>query len=118
MAEVGHEITVEIIDGQFSATLWFEQEGDRLLEAAFWHGASEWARHDLEWGLVVELGFPSQAEWDKCNADPVFLAVLDQVPDPVNGVHVSVGWGGSAGVREPRRPPKLPSAGAVALPDP
>jgi len=45
-------------------------------------------------------------------------AALDAVPDPVSGLIVYKGRGGSAGRLRPRRPRPLAGAGAVALPIP
>jgi hypothetical protein len=49
---------------------------------------------------------------------PAVRAALDAVPDPVNGLLIYRGRGGSAGRPVPRKPRPLAGAGAVALPEP
>jgi hypothetical protein len=45
-------------------------------------------------------------------------AALDAVPDPVNGLLIYRGRGGTSAAGKPRRPRPAPSATAVALPEP
>lgn len=45
-------------------------------------------------------------------------AALDAVPDPINGLLMYPGRGGSSGARVPRKPKPAPAAAAAALPEP
>src|SRR5208282_1137762 len=45
-------------------------------------------------------------------------AALDSVPDPVSGLLIYHGRGGTAGTRTPRRPKPAPGAEAISLPEP
>jgi hypothetical protein len=44
-------------------------------------------------------------------------AALDAVPDPVNGLLIYPGRGGSSGRVQPRRPRPIAGAGAAPLPE-
>jgi hypothetical protein len=46
------------------------------------------------------------------------LAALDAVPDPVNGLLIYRGRGGTSASGKPRRPRPAPSAATMALPEP
>jgi hypothetical protein len=48
----------------------------------------------------------------------VVRAALDAAPDPVHGLLLHRGRGGSAGSRQPRRPRPFTGAGSAALPIP
>lgn len=69
-------------------------------------------------GVVLEVELPDEFAWDILLTAPAVRAALDAMPDPVGGLLVHRGRGGSAGVRWPRRPRPLAGAGAVALPEP
>jgi hypothetical protein len=69
--------------------------------------AVDWAWHEHPWG-----------RWDFFYALPAVQAALDAVPDPLSGLAVHRGRGGSSGTRLPRRPRPLAGAGAVELPEP
>lgn len=114
---VVYEMSIEVLDGAYSASLWAEAHGDNLIEAAIHHGATDWRFHELGWGVVLELGFASQDQWDAFRANVAVEAALDAVPNP-DGLLIYRGWGGSAWPREPRRPRPLAGAGAAALPLP
>jgi hypothetical protein len=110
--------SIEVFDGASSASLWSDAYGDTLIEAAFSNGADDWNWHRHTWGVVLELSFEDEAQFDRFrNALPVQTA-LEAVPDPVSGIIVSKGRGGSAGRVEPRRPRPLAGGGAAALPLP
>src|SRR3954451_19886074 len=110
--------SIEVFDGASSASLWSDAWGDSLIEAAFTNGADDWSWHRHTWGVVLELSFEDEAQFDRFrNALPVQTA-LEAVPDPVSGIIVYKGRGGSAGRGEPRRPRPLAGAGAAALPLP
>jgi len=110
--------SIEVFDGASSASLWSDAYGDTLIEAAFSNGADDWSWHRHTWGVVLELSFEDEAQFDRFrNALPVQTA-LEAVPDPVSGIIVYKGRGGSAGRVEPRRPRPLAGSGAAALPLP
>jgi hypothetical protein len=101
--------SIEVFDAEIPASQWRQAYSAALIEAAIAHGASEWAWIDSRWGVVLEICF---------RALPAVRAALDSVPDPVNGLLVYRGRGGTSGASSPRRPRPVPSAGAVALPEP
>lgn len=111
-------MSIEVLDGASSASLWAEAWGDSLVEAAFTGGAVDWDWHRHSWGTVLELCFVDEQAWDRFRALPVVGAALDAVPDPISGLIVYRGRGGSAGRNEPRRPRPLTGSGAAALPLP
>ena len=111
-------MSIEVLDGASSASLWAEARGDSLIEAALTGGATDWAWHRHTWGVVLELCFEDEAAWDRFSALPAVDAALDAVPDPVSGLIVYRGRGGSSGRAEPRRPKPLIGSGSAALPLP
>jgi hypothetical protein len=110
--------SIEVLDGAFSASLWSEAHGDALVEAAFLSGAKDWSWHRHSWGVVLELEVPDEAAWEAFRALPAVAAALDAVPDPVSGLIVYRGRGGSSSRPEPRKPRPLAGSGAAALPLP
>jgi len=111
-------MSIEVLDGASSASLWAEAHGDSLIEAAFTGGATDWGWHRHTWGVVLELSFPDEEAWEKFRARPAVDAALEAVPDPVSGLIVYRGRGGNAGRGEPRRPRPLIGSGAASLPLP
>jgi hypothetical protein len=110
--------SIEVFDGEIPASRWRESYGAALVEAAISHGALGWDWIGNRWGVVFELNFADDAQWEAFRALPAVRAALDAVPDPVNGLLVYRGRGGAAGASSPRRPRPVPSAGAVSLPEP
>ena len=113
-----HWLTIEVFDGESTATLWRLAHGDALTEAALTNGAEQWVWHEHRWGVVLEIEFGSEERRDAFRTLPVVTAALDAVPDPARGLLVYPGRGGGAGARLPRRPRPLPMAGAGAVPVP
>ncbi|SEF27460.1 hypothetical protein SAMN05421837_103868 [Amycolatopsis pretoriensis] len=111
-------LTIEVFDGESTATLWRLAHGDALTEAALTNGAEQWVWHEHRWGVVLEIEFASEERRDAFRGLPVVTAALDAVPDPARGLLVYPGRGGGAGSRMPRRPRPLPMAGAGAVPVP
>src|ERR1700730_3920315 len=111
-------LSIEVLDGASSASLWSEAHGDALVEAAFLSGATDWNWHRHTWGVVLELAFDEDEAWDLFRALPSVMAALDAVPDPLTGLIVYRGRGGSAGTWEPRRPRPMVGSGSAALPIP
>ncbi|WP_229071121.1 hypothetical protein [Actinoplanes sp. DH11] len=112
-----HWWTIEVIDGAHqSAARWQDSYATVLVETAIAHGAYEWNWLRQPWGTLFEIGFRSDDRWSSYRELPAVRAALDAVPDPVNGLLIYPGRGGSSGRAEPRRP--LPRTGAGAAPVP
>jgi hypothetical protein len=110
--------SIEVLHGETSAFRWQEQHDSELIEAALTNGAVDGSWHAGGWGVVFEVLFQTEEQWQKFRDLPVVRAALDAVPDPVNGLLVYRGRGGGAGARNPRRPKPAPAASAVSLPEP
>lgn len=110
-------MSIEVLDGSFAASLWAEAWGDSLVETALAHGAVDWDWSRHGWGVVFEVSFASEADWERFRASDVMRSALESAPDPT-AVVVYRGRGGSAGTHEPRRPRPLQGSGAAALPLP
>ena len=111
-----HWWSIEVLDGAIPATAWYRAFGNALTEAAVTNGAVDWSRHYHPWGLVFEISFRDSEQWSVFRHLPAVSAALDAVPDPINGLLIYPGRGGSAGAGDRRRP-RLPlGAGAATLP--
>jgi hypothetical protein len=110
--------SIEVLDGSSSARAWKEAYGDAVVAVAHTEGVSDWVWHEFRWGVLLEVELPDEFAWDRLLAAPAVRAALEAVPDPVAGLLVHRGRGGSAGDRWPRRPRPLASGGAAALPEP
>jgi hypothetical protein len=109
--------SIEVLHGEASAVRWQEQHDSALIEAALTNGAANWSWHADSWGVVFEVLFENEEQWEAFRNLPAVRAALDGVPDPVNGLLVYRGRGGGAGARMPRKPRPAPSASAVSLPE-
>jgi hypothetical protein len=110
--------SIEVLDGPFSAEVWFDAHGSALVEAAITNRAVDWFVHRRRWGLVFEVRFGDDDAWLRFRGLPGVRAALDAVPDPVNGLLIYRGRGGGAGAGVPRRPRPTLGAGAASLPEP
>ena len=110
--------SIEVLHGEVSAFRWQEQHDSALIEAALTNGVRDGAWHADRWGVVFEVLFDTEEQWETFRGLPVVRAALDAVPDPVNGLLIYRGRGGGAGAREPRRPKPAPDSAAVSLPGP
>jgi hypothetical protein len=110
--------SIEVLHGEASAFRWQEQHDSALTEAALTNGVRDGAWHADRWGVVFEVLFDADEQWEAFRSLPVVRAALDAVPDPVNGLLIYRGRGGSSAAGKPRRPRPAPSASAVALPEP
>ena len=110
--------SIEVFDGAAPASVWAEAYRDALIEAALTHGATDWSWHRHTWGVVFEVSFADEQAWETYANRPVVTAALDAVPDPVTGLIVYRGRGGSSGASFPRRPRPLVGSGSAALPLP
>ena len=89
-----------------------------LIEAALTNGALDGTWHAGRWGVAFEVCFATAEEWEAFRALPLVSAALDAVPDPLNGLLIYRGRGGTSAAGKPRRPRPAPSASALALPEP
>jgi hypothetical protein len=110
--------SVEVLDGASSATLWSEAFADVLVETALQQGALDWSWHRHSWGSVFEVCFEDESQWDTYRLLPAVQVALDAVPDPVTGLILYRGRGGSSSSGFPRRPRPLVGSGSAALPIP
>lgn len=110
--------SIEVLDGGVgaSARAWRDARGEALTEAALVNGAYDWTWHTHTWGVLFEVAFASDERWQTYRDLPGVRAALDEVPDPVNGLLIYPGRGGSAGRNQPRRPRPIAGAGAAAVP--
>jgi hypothetical protein len=110
--------SIEVLHGEFSAFQWQQAYDSELIEAALTNGALDGTWHSDKWGVAFEVCFNTAEEWEAFRDLPVVRAALDAVPDPVNGLLIYRGRGGTSASGKPRRPRPAPSAGAMALPEP
>ncbi len=110
--------SIEVLHGEVSAFRWQEQHDSALIEAALTNGVRDGSWHADRWGVVFEVLFSTEEQWEAFRSLPVVRAALDAVPDPVNGLLIYRGRGGGAGAREPRRPKPAPSSAAIWPPGP
>jgi hypothetical protein len=118
IVSVAEWFSIEVFDGSSSARAWRDAYGDAVVAAGHTEGMSDWTWHEFGWGVVLEVELPDEFAWERLLTVVAVRAALDAVPDPVGGLLVHRGRGGSAGVSWPRRPRPLAGAGAVALPEP
>ena len=110
--------SIEVLDSPGStARAWRDSLGTALTEAAITHGAYEWEWHAHTWGVLFEIAFATDERWQSFRDLPLVTAALDAVPDPVHGLFVHPGRGGSSAQRQPRRPRPIAGAGAAPLPE-
>lgn len=114
-----HWMSIEVFDGDFyPAASWADSFGDSLVESALSEGAGDWAWHPTSWGVVFEVAFEDEEAWERFRATLAVRTALEAVPNPVNGVLVYKGRGGSAGATRGRKPKPMAGSGAAALPIP
>jgi hypothetical protein len=119
MARMAEWWSVEVFHGELqAASRWKDAYSSTLTESAISHGALEWAWIEHPGGVVFEVCFPDDAQWEAFRQLPATIAALDAVPDRVNGLLIYRGRGGGAGARSPRRPRPTAGAGALELPEP
>jgi hypothetical protein len=111
--------SIEVFSGdKLPASGWRYAYEDDLTEAAITHGAMYYEWHDTEYGVIFEVLFREDADWEAFRALPAVRAALDGVPDPVNGLIIYRGRGGASGSRRPRKPKPAPGAAALELEEP
>jgi len=111
--------SIEVFHGEKQpASLWRDAYEDALTEAAITNGALYWEWHEFQYGVIFEVCFAADEEWEAFRDLPTVRGALDAVPDPVNGLLVYRGRGGAAGSRKPRKPKPAPGAAALELEEP
>ena len=111
--------SIEVFSGdKLPASGWRYAYEDDLTDAAITNGALYYEWHDTEYGVIFEVLFPGDKEWESFRALPAVRAALDGVPDPVNGLLIYRGRGGAAGGTKPRKPKPAPGAAALELEEP
>jgi hypothetical protein len=110
--------SIEVFDGGSSASLWSEAYGDVLVGHALSSGATDWSWHRHSWGVVFEASFEDESDWERFQERATVRAALDAVPDPLTGIIMYRGRGGSSGASMPRPRRPLAGAGSAALPLP
>ncbi|MGD0604655.1 MAG: hypothetical protein ABSA53_13765 [Streptosporangiaceae bacterium] len=56
--------SIEVLHGEFSAFRWQEQHDSALIEAALTNGAVDGAWHADGWGVVFEICFDDDEQWE------------------------------------------------------
>jgi hypothetical protein len=111
--------SIEVFHGEkLPASRWRDAYEDVLTEAAITNGALYWEWQEFQYGVIFEVCFATDEEWEAFRNLPTVRGALDAVPDPVNGLLVYRGRGGAAGSRKPRKPKPAPSAAALELEEP
>ena len=111
--------SIEVFDAaELPARRWKDSYQDKLTEAAVTFGAMSWEWHEHRYGVVFEVLFESDQQWEAFRALPAVRSALDGAPDPLNGLIIYRGRGGGAGPRKPRKPKPAPSASAMSRPVP
>lgn len=111
--------SIEVFHGErLPASRWKDAYEDVLTEAAVTHGALYWEWHEYQYGVIFEVCFGGDEQWEAFRNLPTVRGALDAVPDPVSGLIVYRGRGGAAGARKPRKPKPAPSAAALELKEP
>ena len=100
------------------ASAWRYAYEDELTEAAITNGALYYEWHDSQYGVIFEVLFPGDEQWESFRSLAGVRAALDGVPDPVNGLIIYRGRGGAAGSTKPRKPKPAPGAAALELEEP
>jgi hypothetical protein len=110
--------SIEVFDGAFPATLWQDAHGGFLVEAVLSGRGRNWWWHRHDWGVVFEVEFDDEDAWETFRRLPAVQAALDAVPDPVEGLLIYPGRGGSSGRVASRRTSPTSGSGAAAVPLP
>lgn len=111
--------SIEVFHGEkLPASRWRDTYEDMLTEAAITHGALYWEWQEFTYGVIFEVCFGTDEQWEAFRDLPTVRGALDAVPDPVNGLLVYRGRGGAAGSRKLRKPKPAPSAAALELDEP
>lgn len=111
--------SIEVFHGEkLPASIWRDAYEDALTEAAVTNGALYWEWHEYRYGVIFEVCFSTDEQWEAFRDLPSVRGALDAAPDPVNGLLIYRGRGGASGPRKPRKPKPAPSAAALELEEP
>jgi len=114
--------SIEISGGDFAVSEWIRARGRDVIRTALEHGARDWTWVSGTWGVVLEFRFADDLApdggWSAFVDNPLVKAALDAVPDPIGGLMLYPGRGGSCSTSVPRRPKPAPISAAAALPEP
>jgi hypothetical protein len=110
--------SIEVLDGATPASIWAEIFRDSLVADAVSMAALDWSWHRHTWGVVFEVAFTNEEAWERYRTSLTVTRALDAVPDPVSGVIMYRGRGGSSGRTQPRRPLPFAGSGAASVPLP
>jgi hypothetical protein len=108
--------SIEVLNARTPAAEWRDAYAPALVESAVTNRSLAWEWYAFTWGVVFELCFADEAHWLAWRALPATRAALDSVPDPLTGLLVHRGRGGSSGAFVRRHPSGSPGADAVAVP--
>src|SRR3984957_18884170 len=111
--------SIEVFDAEeLPARRWKDSYQDELVEAALTNGAAYWEWHEHRYGVVFEVLFDSDAQWEAFRALPVVRAALDRGRDRETALIIATGRGGGSGPRHPRTARPSPGLSAMARPEP
>src|SRR5687767_5814573 len=97
-------MSIEIFNGPYAARLWADAHGDPLLGAAMSTGAVDWDLKRTAWGVVIEVEFRTEADWEQFKLTDAFLNALNTAPDPQGGVLIYRGRSLDSGNPTSRKP--------------
>jgi len=111
-------MSIEVFNGSYTASLWADAHNDALVESAVTAGAIDWDLKRTAWGVVFEVAFRTEAEWELYKLSEAVRMALQTAPEPETGVLIYRGRSLDTGPISPRKPkPKVGSgANALALP--
>jgi hypothetical protein len=111
-------MSIEIFNGAYAAQLWADNHVDSFIEAAIVHGAIDWDRKKTAWGVAIEVEFESEAAWKQFRTAEAVRTLLDNAPDPRNGVLIYRGRSldGGSTARRPKKPKSGAGGAALGLP--
>ncbi|MGH3168921.1 MAG: hypothetical protein ACRDN0_23945 [Trebonia sp.] len=110
--------SIEVFHGdKLPASRWKDEYEDALTEAAVTSGALYWDWHEFSSGVVFEVCFASDEQWEAFRAVLAVRSALDAVPDS-NGLLIYRGRGGASGGRFPRKPKPAPGSASLELEEP
>jgi hypothetical protein len=108
-------MSIEIFNGPYAAKFWADAHGDALFEAAFGNGAVDWELNRTAWGIVLEVAFRTEADWEAFQQSDVVQHALRTAPEPTTGVLIYRGRSLDSGTTTPRKPTPKAGSGANAL---
>ena len=108
-------MSIEVFNGSFAASLWADAHNDALVESAVTAGAIDWDLKRTAWGVVFEVAFKTEAEWELYKLSDAVRNALQTAPEPDTGVLIYRGRSLDTGPINPRKPKPRSGSGAAAL---